>query len=234
MSCRLRADRRSAELHRGCDARRAGLNNPGPRGLIETVWNVTNAEAEPAVRFNSAAQPGGNGSCAFFVPKVIAAMIRPNGVKADKKRLLRVTTGNVRHSHVYVNGHYDFFPPDCIGGARRSADSRTIEIHLDGLDRTVRTDIGRDAKTGKPRGFFRARGWVRQFFERHKVKPGAFLALERLSERSYQLSVQRSEEVESESGYASPARCLTIFARRASACSWHRRNSSMHPSQSDQ
>ena len=122
-------------------------------------------------------------------------MIRVNALDADKKRLLQVTAGNVRHNHVYVNGHYDFFPPDCIGGAKRSAGCRTIDIHLDGLDRKVRTDIGRDAKTGKPRAFFRARGWVRPFFQHHGVKPGTVLALERLSERTYRLSVQPSERV---------------------------------------
>lgn len=111
-------------------------------------------------------------------------------LKTENKRLLKVTAGNLRHSHLYVNGHYDFFPPDCIGGAKRSAGSRTIDIRLDGLDQTVRTDIGRDAKTGKPRGFFRVRGWVRRFFEHHAVKPGTLLALERLSERIYRLSVQ--------------------------------------------
>lgn len=132
-------------------------------------------------------------------------MIGPNGAEADKKRLLKVTAGNVRHSHVYVNGHYDFFPPECIGGARRSSESQTIEIHLDGLDRTIRTDIGRDAKTGKPRGFFRSRGWVRQFFERHQVKPGALLSLERLSERSYRLSVQHSAQTV-------PLECAEFFA----------------------
>jgi DNA (cytosine-5)-methyltransferase 1 len=121
-------------------------------------------------------------------------MARSNGRETDIKRLLQVTAGNVRHSHVYVNGHYDFFPPDCVGGAKRSADSPTIDIQLDGLNRTIRTDIGRDAKTGKPRGFFRTRGWVRQFFERHKVTPGTFLTLERLSERAYRLSVQPSEK----------------------------------------
>lgn len=117
-----------------------------------------------------------------------------NGQETEKKRLLRVTAGNLRHNHLYVNGHYDFFPPDCIGGAKRSADSPTIDILLDGLDQTVRTDIGRDAKTGKPRGFFRARAWIRQFFEHHAVKPGAFLTLERLSERSYRLTVQPCEQ----------------------------------------
>jgi DNA (cytosine-5)-methyltransferase 1 len=121
-------------------------------------------------------------------------MARSNGRKTDARRLLPVTAGNVRHCHVYVNGHYDFFPPDCIGGAKRSADSPTIDIQLDGLNRTIRTDIGCDAKTGKPRGFLRARGWVRQFFERHGVKPGTMLALDRLSERSYRLSVDRVDQ----------------------------------------
>ena len=45
-------------------------------------------------------------------------MARSNGQKDEKKRLLRVTAGNLRQSHLYVNGHYDFFPPDCIGGAK--------------------------------------------------------------------------------------------------------------------
>ena len=113
-------------------------------------------------------------------------MTRSNGAKTDTKRLLQVTPGNLRHSHLYVNGHYDFFPPDCIGGAKRSADCPTIDIRLDGLNRTIKTDIGRDAKTGKPRGFFRKRGWVRQFFEHHEVKAGSIVALERLSERTYE------------------------------------------------
>jgi DNA (cytosine-5)-methyltransferase 1 len=132
-------------------------------------------------------------------------MAPSNGSETEKKRLLRVTAGNLRHSHLYVNGHYDFFPPDCIGGAKRSADGATIDINLDGLNRTITTDIGRDAKTGKPRGFFRVRGWVREFFEHHGIVSGTFLALERLSERTYRLSVQPREQ-------AVPMECAEFFA----------------------
>lgn len=118
-------------------------------------------------------------------------MSPPNGQVLDKRLVLRVTAGNLRQSHLYVNGHYDFFPPDCIGGPKRAANGgKTIDIYLDGLEQTITTDIGRDAKTGKPRNFLRARGWVRRFFEHHAVKPGMSLTLERLSERSYRLSVQ--------------------------------------------
>jgi len=117
-----------------------------------------------------------------------------NVEETERKRLLRVTAANVRWRHVYVNGHYDFFPADCIGGPRRSPSSPTIDIHLDGLNQTVRTDIGRDAKTGRARGFFRGRGWVRQFFQHHRIKPGDLLSLERLSERAYRLAIPAREQ----------------------------------------
>ena len=119
-----------------------------------------------------------------------------SGSVAQRKRLFRVTAGNLRQNHIYINGHYDFFPPDCVGPSRRSdaEGSRGVEIFLDGLNETVTTDIASDAKTGKPRGFFRGRKWVRQFFEHHQVAAGAFLALERLSDRVYRLSVEPARE----------------------------------------
>jgi len=118
---------------------------------------------------------------------------------------LRVTDANLRHNHLYVNGHFDFFPPDCVGGSKGASGGQTINIQLDGLGQTISTDIGCDSKTGKPRGFFRARGWVRRFFEHHGVKPGTTLALERLSERAYRLSVRRSEQT-------APLECAEFFA----------------------
>jgi DNA (cytosine-5)-methyltransferase 1 len=125
----------------------------------------------------------------------------------DTKRLLRVTVGNLRQNHIYINGHFDFFPSDCIGGAKRSSQSgQTIEILLDGLDQTVTTDIGRDAKKDKPRSFFRSRGWVREFYKHHSVKAGALLALERLSERTYRLSVEHPAKP------APVVECAELFA----------------------
>jgi len=69
-----------------------------------------------------------------------------------KKRLLLVTPGNIRNSHLYVRKHYDFFPPDCVGPSRKRAKGTNgdIEILLDGLNEAVKTDIGRNAKTGAP------------------------------------------------------------------------------------
>jgi len=114
-------------------------------------------------------------------------------VASDTKRSLPVTAGNLRQSHLYINGHYDFFPSDAVRGSKKNRNGELpIEIFLEGLNETVKTDIGSDAKTRKPRGFFRGRKWVRRFYAHHAVAAGENLSLERLDERRYRLSVERS------------------------------------------
>jgi hypothetical protein len=106
----------------------------------------------------------------------------------DRKRILQVTAGNLRQSHLYVKCHFDFFSKEAFGGAKRAGTGK-IEIYLDGLNETVTTDIGSDAKSGKPRGFLRGRSWVRRFFEFHEVKPGTYLSLEKITDNRFRLSV---------------------------------------------
>ena len=112
-----------------------------------------------------------------------------SGTVGDRKRLFRVTAGNLRQNHLYINGHYDFFPADTIGAARKSANGNgvTIRVFLEGLDESIETDIGSDARTGKPRRFFRGRTWIRQFYEHHNIKTGDILAMERVGKRRYRL-----------------------------------------------
>ena len=99
---------------------------------------------------------------------------------ADRKRLIRVTAANLRSNHIYISGQYDFFPKDCIGASRNSANghSKPIQIVLDGLNTTVETDIGTEAGTANPRRMFRGRKWVREFFEHHQIMKGDVLAVE--------------------------------------------------------
>lgn len=120
-------------------------------------------------------------------------MNHPNGTKCAKKRLVRVTTGSLRRNHLHVGGNGDFFPAIHGARAKRAPVRRTISIFLDGLNRVVRADIGHDTTTGKACGFVGNPRWVRQFFQHHGVQPGSVLSLERLSERSYRLSVEPSK-----------------------------------------
>ena len=93
-----------------------------------------------------------------------------------EKRRIRVNAANLKHSHLYVTGLRDFFPPEAIGGPRRksaNSNGHGFELILDGLDQPVWTDIGSDAKSGKARGFLRCLGAIGKFFKRHGVDAGA-------------------------------------------------------------
>ena len=109
----------------------------------------------------------------------------------ENKRLIHVTDGNIQHSHISVTGLRGFLPKDCYGASKkRDGHAGTpIRIQLHGLDKIVETDIGSDAKTGKPRRQFRARGWVKEFFRQHGVRSGDLLELERVEDRLYRLRV---------------------------------------------
>lgn len=105
-------------------------------------------------------------------------------------RIVKVTAGNLRQNHVYIAKHLDLIPKECIGGSRRgSVGGAKIEVELDGLGTTITTDIGVDAKTGKPRRFIRDRAGIGHFFKYHGVLPGAELEFRRLGTRRFRLSV---------------------------------------------
>jgi len=114
-----------------------------------------------------------------------------SGTVAETKHVIRVTAGNIRNSHISIAGHYDFFPPDSFGKSRRSAggNGKPLIIYLDGLDKTVETDIACEARTGKPRRQLRGRTWVREFFRHHSVQAGDLLELDKIGERRYRLSL---------------------------------------------
>ncbi|MBI1825938.1 MAG: hypothetical protein HYR83_06075 [Planctomycetes bacterium] len=97
-----------------------------------------------------------------------------SGTVSDRKRLIRVTAGNLRNDHLYITGHLDFFPPDAVGPSKkaRNGQSKPLEIWLEGLNVAIETDLTSDAKNGKPRRMFRGRKWVRKFYEHHQIKTG--------------------------------------------------------------
>ena len=106
-------------------------------------------------------------------------------------RLIEVTGGNLRNNHIYITGLHDFFPRDALGGSDKTNLGKPVTIELDGLGKTVRTDIPRDGNTGRPRRQFRARGWAREFFTHHGIMPGDVLSLERTGRRKYRLTISK-------------------------------------------
>lgn len=112
-----------------------------------------------------------------------------SGAVGNRKRLIRLTAGNLRQNHLYISRHLDFFPANIVGPPSLAADAdhHPIRIRLEGLNETIETDIGSDARTGKPRRMFRRRAWVRRFFDHHELHEGELLALERKADRDYRL-----------------------------------------------
>jgi hypothetical protein len=128
----------------------------------------------------------------------------------DAKRLIPVTAGNIRNRHVSVTGLRDFLPKDCFGGPRKGQGraGNPIRIELDGLGKTIETDVGTEPKTGKPRRQFRRRDWVRAFFHHHGVSTGDVLEIERLGDRLYRLGVAVRQGDDSQK----PLRVAEFFA----------------------
>jgi hypothetical protein len=125
---------------------------------------------------------------------------------------IALTGGNIRNFHIPVNSLRDFLPSDCFGAAnKRNGTGRPVIIHLEGLNRTIETDVGRDAKTGRPRSHFRERAWVRKFFTHHEAKPGDTLEVERLGDREYRLRFIGDADAPSAESRA-PLRVSEFFA----------------------
>ncbi len=114
---------------------------------------------------------------------------RMSGRVGHRKRLICVNDANIRESHLYLTGHTDFFPSDCFGSpSSKDGMGTLLRLDVEGLDEPVLTDIPTDARTGKPRRFFRRRSWVRLFFKKHAIKHGDTIAIERISSHRYRIA----------------------------------------------
>jgi len=96
-----------------------------------------------------------------------------------------IKQGNINHSHIYLRGFFDKFPADAIGGSNRaSAAQREIAVDWGG-GTVVMTDLDGQKK------FFRKRGWIREFFERHGVRAGDMVTVQEVAPYSYRVALQR-------------------------------------------
>ena len=96
-----------------------------------------------------------------------------------------ITQGNIDNNHIYLRSFFEKFPADAIGGSNRaSAAQREITVDWGG-GTVVMTDLD-----GAKR-FFRKRGWIREFFERHGVRAGDLGTVEEVAPYSYRVTLQQ-------------------------------------------
>lgn len=96
-----------------------------------------------------------------------------------------ITQGNIDNNHIYLRSFFEKFPADAIGGSNRaSAAQREIAVHWGG-NTVVMTDLDGAKK------FFRKRGWIREFFDRHGVRAGDTVTVEEIAPYSYRVAPQR-------------------------------------------
>jgi len=118
-----------------------------------------------------------------------------SGRVGHRKRLICVNAANIRANHLYITGHTDFFPADAFGpSSSKEGLGKLVRLDVVGLAEPVLTDIPTDARTGKPRGFFRKRTWVREFFEKHGIKQGDTVAIERKGPRRFRIAPFEAKE----------------------------------------
>jgi len=120
-----------------------------------------------------------------------------SGDVSNSKRLIALTRGNLRNQHLYISGHHDFFPKQCYGASNASKGTgHKLILMVDGLPEAVETDIATNLCNGRPRNFFRKRGWVGRFLKHHGLQEGDVIAIERLDQFSYRVYPFQSKSTE--------------------------------------
>ena len=97
-----------------------------------------------------------------------------------KAVIIEVSAGTLRDRHIDLRGMLGLFPSDRLGGSDRTAASHAIRLRLG--SETVETDIDEGEAA------FRECGAIRRFFENERVAEGDLLLIERVGDRSYNVS----------------------------------------------
>jgi hypothetical protein len=132
-----------------------------------------------------------SGATVEIVYEPLAAPMRSEAIPCQRTGLhigtTEITQGNIDNNHIYLRSFFDKFPADAIGGSNRaSAAQREIAVDWGGAT-VVMTDLDGQKK------FFRKRGWIRDFFERHGVRAGDMVVVKEVAPYSYRLDFIRKE-----------------------------------------
>ena len=97
-----------------------------------------------------------------------------------KAVIIEVGGGDLRDHHIDLRGVFGLFPGDCLGGSDRSAAGHAIRLQLG--SEMVETDID------EGEAVFRERSAVPRFFENEQLAEGDLVLIERVGDRSYNVS----------------------------------------------
>lgn len=96
-----------------------------------------------------------------------------------------LTSGNLRHHHIYLNDAVHLFPAQCLGGATRADAGKPVTLEFD--DGTVaKTDVV------KARRLFRARAPWGKWFASRRAQVGDTVIIERRSDRRYAVMLRQA------------------------------------------
>ena len=98
---------------------------------------------------------------------------------------VELTEGNIKNNHFYLRSFIDKFPTDAIGGSNKM-DKAKKSVFVDWGDADlVETDLDGEKK------FFRARGWIKRFFENMDAVPGDQVFVEQTSPYNYRITLNK-------------------------------------------
>ncbi len=118
----------------------------------------------------------------------VPSSVPASGTAANGRLIgqVEITQGNIDNNHIYLRSFFDRFPEDAIGGSNRQ-EKAARDVTVDwGGGAPVRTDLD-----GSKR-FFRARGWIRNFFELNDAAPGDRVILEETGPYAYRVRLAKS------------------------------------------
>jgi len=96
----------------------------------------------------------------------------------------RLSAGNINNHHFYLTSYLNRFPPDVIGG-RNSGERARRSVEIDwGDSEPAVTDIDGS------KNIFRARAWIRAFFEKNRVTAGETVQVLETAPYRYSLRIK--------------------------------------------
>jgi len=100
-----------------------------------------------------------------------------------ESRIIQLTPSAHKYGNLYLSrcGN-DFFPEDSFGEtSAKKGTGKPVTLKVYGLESTINTDIPKDKK------IFRQRAWVKKFVRINKLKPGDFVTISRIDNRTYKM-----------------------------------------------